>query len=139
MESRDRQDSGWRKDKLGIIAPIGGGAGYKEFFRVGKDKSAAVANMIARARFMVPEAAYYLQVATSIATDSKGDTDEEHAQFCANMVGASIGVEGRGRDETLMGMTNIIAPAALSGIHTGKDGHVKRLNRHSKPVEEETE
>ena len=32
MEDKSRE--GWRRDKLGVIAPVGGGANWKEFFKM---------------------------------------------------------------------------------------------------------
>lgn len=140
----ENKETGWRRDKLGVMSPVSSGASWKEFFRISKDPTAVAANMFTRAR-LPADSWPYLSLATSIATYMEKGVriiDPEHLIFCANMAGASVGREGQGRDEALMAMTNIIAPAALSGVsHTGasRDGKTTRLDRHRKPVDEDNE
>lgn len=138
MENRDR---GWQQDKLGVMKPVSTGASFKEFLRVSQREGSGVANMAARGRLV--DGWQELMIATSIATykneAGKYIIDPEHEIFCANMIGGSIGHDGQGRSEALMSQTNIIAPAALSGAQNN-DGHrTTRLDRHRKPVDEESE
>lgn len=151
MENRDRE-SGWRRDRLGVMAPVSSGASWKEFFRISQDQYAVAANMFTRAN-LPADSWPYLSLATSIATyevklNVKGTEklvriiDPEHLIFCANMAGASVGAGGQGRNDALMAMTNIIAPAALSGVDhngKGKESGTTRLDRHNKPVDEDNE
>jgi hypothetical protein len=115
MENRE---SGWKKDRLGVIAPIGSGASWKEFFTISKDQSASVANMLTRAD--LPEDSWqWAFISTSLATykDEHGQLiiDPEHKVAVANVCGASVGRDGKGRKQALMAQTQIIAPNVLAG------------------------
>lgn len=142
MENR-HSEGGWRKDKMGVIAPVGSSASWKEFFNIGKEPSSKVANMLTRAD-LPPKSWPYLFLATSIATymdkDGQSVIDPEHLIFCANVAGASVGKEGTGRKQALMAMTNIIAPAVLAGNDGDRRrGQAARLNRHDKSADDESE
>lgn len=127
MENRE---SGWRRDKLGVIAPIGGGASWKEFFKISNAPAAVVANMLTRAD-LPAECVPYISLATSLAVypDEKGERiiDPEHLIFCANVAGASAGKDGNARKQALMAQTNIIAPSVLAG--EGSDNGRRKADR----------
>lgn len=131
MEDKSRE--GWRRDKLGVIAPVGGGANWKEFFKISNTPAAAVANMLTRAD-LPEECVPYISLATSLAIypNENGERiiDPEHFIFCANISGATAGKEGNARKQALMAQTNIIAPAVLAGDR-GDNGRRKadRLDR----------
>ena len=116
MIDRQRQESGWSRNKAGMIKPLGSGGNWKEFFNISKDPAAKVANMLTRAD--LPEESWpYLFLANSLATYVENGVrkiDDEHLIFVANVAGASVGRRGIARKQALMGMTNIIAPAVLS-------------------------
>jgi len=129
----NRQTDGWRRDKLGVMVPVGSGANWKEFLSISKDPAAKVANMLTRAD-LPEEASWWLFVSTSLASykDDKGYTiiDDDHIIDCANVCGASVGIDGRGRKQALMGMTNIIAPSVLANEKgDGRRRPSERLDR----------
>lgn len=144
MQSRDRE-TGWRTDNLGVMAPIGSGASWKEFLRASRRQGAEVANIAARGR--LSDGWLEFMTATSIATyrDEKGNykIDDEHEIFMANIIGGSIGQDGRGRDEALMAQVGVVAPAALSGMankRDGRDGQNKtQPDRRDRQVNEDSE
>ena len=129
----NRQTDGWKRDKLGVMVPVGSGASWKEFLSISKDQAAKVANMLTRAD-LPEEASWWLFVATSLASykDDKGYTiiDDDHVIDCANVCGASVGIEGKGRKQALMGMTQIIAPSVLAGDKgDGRRRQPERIDR----------
>lgn len=135
MEDRQRrQDSGWSKDKLGNIKPIGTGSTWKEFLNISKDPAAKIANMFTRA--ILPEKSIgWLFVSTSLATyvdeNGKQTIDEEHLIDCANLCGATVGRNGMGRNQALMGYTQIVAPAVLTGQDGARRKEPSKLDREA--------
>jgi len=122
MENRD---SGWKKDKLGVIAPVGSGASWKEFFNISKDPAAVVANMMTRADLPADSWQWaFLSTSLAIYKDENGKLiiDEEHKIAMANVSGASVGRDGKGRNQALMAQTQIIAPQVLTG-DSSNSGH----------------
>jgi len=115
------QDSGWRSDGTGVIAPFGGHGGEKELLRKGKD----VVETMARGR-LSPMEMSYLALAKSIAGDDKG-TD----QFIENMCMGSVGEYGFGRTEYNMGLTRMMVPSSMPTSH-GMSGNIANRGNHNK-------
>lgn len=126
--------SGWRRDDMGIMVPIGGSSGEKELIRLGKDTDEAIglANLILRGRFERDEVSKLAEIA-----DIAGEFDVIK-RFIAHHVAASLAEKGLARNEYLMGLVRMVVPSVMpSPRETPGDGHPKVKEQDK--IAEETE
>lgn len=126
---------GWMRDSSGMMAPVGGGTSAKMLIQLPKEvqEIAASANTLVRGKFS-PELWPKLSLLSTLA----GPNHLKTKMFIINVAAGSMAENGQASRNFLMGITNMLVPAAMVD---GKDlypheGGKSRDNHKGKVVEE---
>ena len=122
-------------EELGFPVPLGGSNIKKEFIRIPISKDidnlAASANILPRGR-LSKEVGALLALLNIIAPQDLGTK-----AFTAYIVAATMSEDGQAMTNLLMADTGMVAPAALSTIHSfSPDGHDRKSSKKSQVKED---